>query len=91
MYLLKMKICQTNNYLKNYTNQLLQKFFKKAYWPFIDNIWGAYLADRQLISKFNKGNKKSIIITNAFQNFDEYNRKSNKIWVDKGSDFTIDQ
>ena len=36
----------------------------------------------QLISKFNK------IITNAFQKIlDESNRKPNKIWVDKGSEF----
>ena len=32
--------------------------------------------------------KKGITITNAFQNIlDESNRKPNKIWVDKGSDF----
>ena len=28
---------------------------RKVHSPFIDNIWGAYLADMQLISKFNKG------------------------------------
>ena len=27
---------------------------RKVYSPFMDNIWGADLADRQLISKFNK-------------------------------------
>ena len=31
------------------------KKFKKKKSPFIDNIWGADLADMQLISKFNKG------------------------------------
>ena len=32
--------------------------------------------------------KKGITITNAFQkNLDESNRKPNKIWVDKGSEF----
>ena len=32
--------------------------------------------------------KKGTTITNAFQNFlDESNRKLNKIWVDKGSEF----
>ena len=36
--------------------------------------------------------KKGIIITNAFQTFlDECNRKPNKIWVDKGVKFTINQ
>ena len=33
-------------------------------------------------------NKKGITITNAFQNIlNESNRKQNKIWVDKGSEF----
>ena len=42
----------------------------------------------QLISKFTKGFKFLITITNAFQKiFDESNRKPNKIWVDKGSEF----
>ena len=32
--------------------------------------------------------KKSIIIVNAFKKFlDDSNRKRNKIWVDKGSEF----
>ena len=32
--------------------------------------------------------KKGITITKAFQNFlDEFNRKPNKLWVDKGSEF----
>ena len=35
---------------------IIRKFEKrKAYSPFIDNIWGADLLDMQLISKFNKG------------------------------------
>ena len=53
---LKMKICLIKNYQKNYTNQLLENLIKGKYHsPFIDNIWGANLADMQLISKFNKG------------------------------------
>ena len=28
---------------------------RKVHSPFIDNIWGADLADMQLISRFNKG------------------------------------
>ena len=51
---LKMRIFQTNSQLKNYTNQLLQNS-RKVQSHFIDNIWGAGLADMQLISKFNKG------------------------------------
>ena len=35
---------------------IIRKFDKwKVYWSFIDNIWGADLADMHLISKFNKG------------------------------------
>ena len=35
---------------------IIRKFIKrKVHSPFIDNIWGAYLADMQLISKFNYG------------------------------------
>ena len=85
------------NWLKNFTNQLL------------DNIWGDDLVDMQLISKFTKGfrfllciidifseyawvvplkDKKGISIVNAFQKIlDKSGRKPNKIWVDKGSEF----
>ena len=89
---------------------VIRKFNKrKVQSPFIDNIWGADLADMQLITKCNKGfkfslsvidiyskytwviplkDKKGITITNAFQKLlDKSNRKPNKIWVDKGSEF----
>ena len=55
---LKTRICQTKNILKNYTNQLSEFFFffkKKVYLSFIGNIWGADLTDMQLITKLNKG------------------------------------
>ena len=43
-------------WLKNYTNQLLENLKKRTvYSGFTDNIWGAYIADMQLIRKFNKG------------------------------------
>ena len=90
--------------------RIIIKFNKrKVHSHFIENIWGANLADMQLISKFNKGfrfllciidiyskyawviplkDKKGITIINAFQKtLDEINRKPNKIWVDKGSEF----
>ena len=48
---LKMKI-----FLVKITVPIIGKFNKrKVHSPFIDNIWGANLADMQLISKFNKG------------------------------------
>ena len=50
-----MRIFQNSNYQKNYRNQLLENLKKEVHAPFLDNIWGADLADMQLISKFNKG------------------------------------
>ena len=89
---------------------IIIKFRKRSvYSGFKDNIWGADLADMQLISKFNKRfrlllcvidifnkyvwvaplkDKKGVSIVNAFQKIlKESNRKPNKIWVDKGSEF----
>ena len=82
---------------------------RKVYSSFKDNIWGADLADMQLISKFNKGfrfllcvidifskypwvvplkDKKGVSTVYAFQKIlKQFNRKPNKIWVDKGSEF----
>ena len=79
------------------------------YSAFKDNIWGADLADMQLLSKYNKGtrfllcvidifskyawvvplkDKKGISIVEAFQSIlKQSNRKPNKIWVDKVSEF----
>ena len=89
---------------------IIKKVKKRTvYSRFKDNIWGADLADMQLISKFNKGfrfslcvidifskyawvvplkDKKGVSIVDAFQKIlDDSNRKPNKIWVDKGSEF----
>ena len=82
---------------------------RKVYSTFKDNIWGADLADMQLLSEYNKGirfllcvidifskyawlvplkDKKSISIFKAFQSIlKQSNKKPNKIWVDKGSEF----
>ena len=89
---------------------IIRKFKKrKMYSKLKDNIWGADLADMQLISNFNKGfrfflcvidifskyawvvtlkGKKGASIVNAFQSIlKDSDRKPNKIWVDKGSEF----
>ena len=72
-------------------------------------MWGADLADMQVISQFNKAfrfllcvidifskcawvvllkDKKCVSIVDAFQKIlDDSNKKPNKIWVDKGSEF----
>ena len=52
---IKKKICETKNSLKNYIKQLLQNLRNKSTLSFIDKLWGADLADVQLICKFNKG------------------------------------
>ena len=79
------------------------------YSSFKDNVWGADLADMQLISKFNIGfrfllcvidifskyawvvplkDKEGVSFVNAFEkSFKKSNRKPNKIWVKKGSEF----
>ena len=52
-------------------------FFIVCYLYFSAYLWVVTLKD-----------KRSITITNVFQNFfDEPSRKSNKIWVDKSSEF----
>ena len=93
-----------------HNEQLAKELHKRTvYLRFKDKIWGADLADMQLISKFNKGfrfllcvinsfskyawvvplkDKKSVSIFDAFQKILDYlNRKPNKTWVDKGSEF----
>ena len=89
---------------------IIRKLIKrKVHSTFKDYIWGADLADMQLISRYNKGirfllcvidifskyawvvplkNKKGVSIVAAFQSIlKQSNRKPNKIWLDKGSEF----
>ena len=50
-----LNLCQINNLLMNFVNQLLKKNRKRrVYSSFKDNIWGVDLADIQLISQCNK-------------------------------------
>ena len=62
------------------------------YSAFKDNIWGADLADMQLISKYAwvvpLKDKNGVSIVNPFQSIlIKSNQKPTKIWVDKGSEF----
>ena len=89
---------------------IIKKFRKRKIHPaFNNNIWGADLADMQLLRRYNKGirfllcvidifnkhawvvplkDKKDVSIVTAFQSIlKQSNRKPNKIWVDKGSEF----
>ena len=105
------KLIPQNEQLANELHKpIIRKFEKrKVYSTFKDNIWGADLADMQLLSKYNKRirfllcvidifskytwvvplkDKKVISIVKAFQIIlKQSNRKPNKIWVDKGSEF----
>ena len=49
---------------------IIRKFEeRKVYSPFIDNIWGADLADIQSISKFNKGIRFSLCVVDIFSKY----------------------
>ena len=59
-----------NNQLKNYTNELLEiKKKRTVYSGFKGNIWGADLADMQLISKFNKGFRYFLCVIDIFSKY----------------------
>ena len=46
---------------------VIRRFNKrKVKWPFIDNIWGADLADMQLISKFHKRFRFLLSVTDIY-------------------------
>ena len=53
---IKNKIMSNKDLAEELHKPITRKFEKrKVHSPFIDNIWGADLADMQLISKFNEG------------------------------------
>ena len=105
------KLIPQNEQLADELHKPINRKFKKrkVYSAFKDNIWGADLADMQLLSKYNKGirfllcvvdifskyawvvplkDKKGISIVKAFQLIlKQSNRKPDKIWVDKRSEF----
>ena len=105
------KLKPENEQLANELHKpIIRKFEKrKVYSTFKNNIWGADLADMQLLSKYNKGirfllciidifskyawvvplkDKKGKSIVKAFQIIlKQSNKKPNKIWVDKESEF----
>ena len=57
-----------NKELAEELHKLIVRKFKerKAQSPFIENIWGADLADMQLISKFNKGFSFSLCVIDIY-------------------------
>ena len=105
------KSVSQNQQLAKELHKLIIRNFKKRklHAIFKDNIWGADLADMQLISKFNKGVRFLLCVTDIFSKyawivllkdkkrckhccsiskyFKQSNKKPNRIWVDKGSEF----
>ena len=50
---------------------IIRKFEKrKVHSSFIDNIWGADLADMQLISKFNKGLRFLLCVIDIYSKYE---------------------
>ena len=50
--------------------QIIRKFKKrKVHASFINNIWGAHFADMQLISKFNKGFRFLLCVTDIYSKY----------------------
>ena len=64
---LKLKLCQTNNLLKNHTRQLLKNLKNEIYTQ--DKIWDANLVDRQLISKYNEGLQLLSCVIDVFSKY----------------------
>ena len=59
---IKSEIMSNKELAKELHKPIIRKFVKqKVYSSFIGNIWGADLADMQLISKFNNLSKDSVI------------------------------
>ena len=63
-----MKIFIINNEQRNYKSQLLENL-RKVHSSFMKNIWGADLADMQLISKFNKGFRFFLCVIDIYSKY----------------------
>ena len=59
-----------NNQLKELVKPIIRNFKKRrAYLGFKDNIWGADIADMQLISKFNRGFRFLLDVIDMFSKY----------------------
>ena len=84
LVLLEVRLCQTTEYICQYakaTQQLAEELHKpiigkfekrKVYSSFKDNIWGADLADMQLICKFNKGICFLLCVIDIYSKYGKY-------------------
>ena len=66
-----LNLCPKNKQLaKELRKPIIRKFRKiKVYSAFRDNIWGADLADMQLISKFKKGFRFLLCVIDIFSKY----------------------
>ena len=68
--LTKKSISQNQQLAEKLHEPVIRKFKKrKVHAAFKDNIWGAYLADMQLISKFNKGVRFLLCVIDIFSKY----------------------
>ena len=66
----KNKIISSEELAEELHKPIIRKFKKiKVQSTFIDNIWGADLADMQLISKFNKGIRFLLYVIDIFSKY----------------------
>ena len=65
------KLIPQNEQLANELHKpIIRKFEKRrVYSTFKDNIWGADLADMQLLSKYNKGIRLLLCVINIFSKY----------------------
>ena len=67
---IKIKINQLNKLAEDLHEPIINKFKKrKVYSSLIDNIWGADLADMELISKINKGIRFIVSVIGIFSKY----------------------
>ena len=66
---LTMKLKKINNQQRNYINQLLKNSKEEKYVHHMKKIFGADLADIQLISKFNKAIRFLLSVIDIFSKY----------------------
>ena len=70
MVLLKMKICQNQELAEKWHKLIIRKFEKqKVYSSFIDIIWGANLADVQLLTNLDTGIRFLLCVIDIFSKY----------------------
>ena len=65
----KREIMKNEELAEELQNPIIQIFQKKSTLIFIDNIWDAYLADIQLISRSNKGFRFLLCVNDIYSKY----------------------